>query len=206
MGKAANNNQVVIVLSAIAATIIAWLIVEHLKQASTINDLKKRINENEAFNDEIKKKLRELIQKNKNINPLVSEELTKIAAFIEIKQEESAVFNLAKIIENLLKELYRNDEVVKEKARKKGHRYPHFEDYLEYAKEKGVISHDDYLLVSLAKSIRNKEAHELGGKKEKSRIAASLLAGFGVILCLCELLKSESAKEILEKGTDEIKK
>jgi len=203
MANSSKNNNVVIIISTVAAVIILWLVIENASQRMAMNLLKKRVEEQEAFTEEIKKQLKELIQNNKGIPPLISAELTKIAAFIEIKQEESAVFNLAKIIENLLAELYKNDTILKEAVKEKKRKDPTFEDYLEYANKKGVITKEDYHLISVAKTIRNKEAHELGVKKERSRIAAVLIAGFSVILCLCALLDEKKAETILKKNTEE---
>jgi len=41
------------------------------------------------------------------------------------------------------------------------------------------------------KSIRNEEAHELDVKKEKSRVLASFICGFGVVLGLSKRLKKQ---------------
>jgi len=201
MANSSAGKSALIVISSVVAVIMAWLIVENISKSMTIRMLNKRVEEQEEFTEEIKKQLRELIEKNTGIPPLVSAELRKIAAFIEIKQEESAVFNLAKIIETLLKELYKNDTLFKEKLKEKGQKTPTFENYLEYAYEKNIITKEDYHLISVAKTIRNKEAHELGVKKERSRIAAVLIAGFSVILCLCSLLDERKAEKILKKNT-----
>lgn len=96
--------------------------------------MKKEIEENENLTAEIKKQLRELIQNNSEIDPKIANELGHISALLEIKQDTSAVFKLTKIIENLLKELYKGEEKIKEIAKLNKRSKPAFADYLEHAK------------------------------------------------------------------------
>jgi hypothetical protein len=123
---------------------------------------------------------------------------------LEIKQDNSAVLKLAKIIERLLRELYEKTPEIKGIAKVNNRKSPVFADYLELAKNKGIITSEDLHLLSVMKIIRNEEAHELDVKKEKSRMLAAFICGIGFILCLCRLLKKETiqpeAKEILLKN------
>jgi hypothetical protein len=199
-----NWKTVAITLGAVAGIIIIWLLVEDEKKRKKLIELQREIDENENFNIEVKNRLKELIQNNKEIDPKISNELGHIAALIEIQQETKAIATLAKIIENLLKELYKGDSTLKDKVRQKNRKNITFEDYLDYAKEKGVISKEDYHLLAVMKIIRNEESHELDIKKEKSRVIASFIAGFGIILGLCQLIKIKTSTAIVQNTVKEM--
>ena len=199
-----NWKSAAITISVVAGLLTIWFLVEDNKKKRKIAELQKEIAENENLNNEIKRMLKNLINNNKDIDPKIANELGHIASLIEIKQETKAIATLAKIIENLLKELYKGDKDIKEKANLKGHKQPTFDDYLEHAKVKGIITTEDFHLLSVMKIIRNQEAHENDVKKEKSRVVASLIVGFGIILGLCKLVKQKkSAKIVMETVENE---
>jgi hypothetical protein len=120
--------------------------------------------------------------------------LTQIITFLNIKQDATALMKLAKVIENLLLELYGKDEELKAKVKADKRKKAVFADYLEHAKSKGLIGKEDYHLIAVLKEIRNEEAHELGVVKEVTRAAAALVAGIGVVISLCKLLKRTSVQ------------
>ena len=68
-------------------------------------------------------------------------------------------------------------------------RTPTFEDYLEFAKDKTIISKEDYHLISALKIMRNKESHDLVITKEKGRLVGCILAGLSITLTLHGLIK-----------------
>lgn len=178
------------VLGIVAGLLIFWLFLDRDNKNKKIIALEKEINENENLNKKIKNQLKELIENNPEIDPSVSNELGQIAALIEIKQEIKALMALAKIIENLLKQLYKGDEKLKEIANENKRKNPSFADYLELARLNGIISSEDYHLISVLKIIRNEEAHELNVKKEQSRIIVTFITGFATILTLTKMIKS----------------
>lgn len=180
------------VIGLVAGIIIIYLIMDKFKLEETVKKLQDEIDENEDINKEIRKRLSELINNNKEIDPKISTELGQIVALLEIKQNTTAVMKLAKIIENLLKELYKGDPELKELAKANGRKTPVFADHLEHAKNKNVISKEDYHLLSIMKIIRNEEAHDLAVHKEKSRILAAFISGLGLVLGLCRMLKKKS--------------
>lgn len=180
------------ILAFIGGVVITYLIIDSLKKSNLISELQSRIDDNEDLHKEIKTKLTELIQNNKEVDPKVANELAQIVALLEMKQDNSAIFKLTKIIENLLKDLFKGNEELKELAKVNGRKQPVFADHLEYAKKSKVISTEDFHLLSLMKSIRNEEAHELAVSKHKSKIFASFIAGIGLVLNLCQLLKRKS--------------
>lgn len=127
------------------------------------------------------------------VDPKIANEVSQIIALLEIKQDTTAVFKLAKVIENLLVELYEKDPGLMELTKSNGRKSPVFADYLEFAKIKGIVSKEDYHLISILKIIRNEEAHDLAIEKEKSRIVAAFLSGIALILSLCKLLRKQTA-------------
>lgn len=186
------NNKLVIGIGVVVGIIILWLLIENSNKDKKIAELQKEIDENENINEEIKKRLTELIQNNHEIAPQIANELGQIAALLEIKQDTTAVFKLAKIIENLLKQLYKGNAKLKEIAKKYGRKTPVFNDYLEHAKDENVITTEDWHLLSVMKIIRNEEAHEVDVKKDRTRILASFISGMGIILGLCRMLKKKT--------------
>lgn len=185
-------NSIGTMMGVAVAVILMWLIYDNERKRRTIAEMKQVIDESEDLTIELKLRLKDLISNNKDIEPQIARELSQIAELIEIKQDTTAVQKLAKIIENLLKELYDKDEEVKNIAKANGRKTPVFADYLQHAKNKQLILAEDFHLLSVMKIIRNQEAHELGVKKEKSRILASFISGIGMVLMLCRILKKKS--------------
>jgi hypothetical protein len=184
------------VLLMIGGIILLWMVIDNLEKKNKIKFLEDKLDEANELTEEVKTKLQQLIENNSDIDEEVKTELVNIAALIEIKQESKAVFTLAKIIENLLKRLYKGDEELKARVKSKNRRTPTFEDYLEFAKDKNVISKEDYHLISALKIMRNKEAHDLVTTKEKGKLVGCILAGLSITLTLHRLtgkLKKEMA-------------
>ena len=175
--------------------VILFLAYDNITKTKKIKELKKDIDENEDLSKEIKQKLKDLIENNSEVEPKIANELTQISALLEIKQDNSAVLKLAKIIENLLIELYEGDIKIKDVAKLNNRKNPVFADYIELGRNEKIISSEDYHLLSVLKIIRNDEAHQLDIKKDKSRIVSSLICGIGLVLGLCRILK----KKTLEK-------
>jgi len=186
-----SKNQTIILLVAMAA-IIAFLVIDNKNKAKKIKELKKDIDENEDLTKEIKQKLTELIENNLEVEPKIANELSQISALIEIKQDNSAVLKLAKIIENLLIELYKGDIKVKEIANQNNRKKPVFADYIEHGRNENVISSEDYHQLSVLKIIRNEEAHQLDINKDKSRIVSPFICGVALVLALCRMLKKKT--------------
>ena len=189
-----SNSKFGTIISVVIGFIIIWLLIDNDKKKWKIIALQNEINENENLTKEIKARLTELIKNNSEIDPKIANELEQILALLKIKQDTSAILKLAKIIENLLKELFKGDPELNELVQKNGRKSPVFADYLDHAKNKGIVSKEDFHLLSVMKIIRNEEAHELDIKKEKSRIIAAFISGLGLILALCRLLKKKSIK------------
>jgi hypothetical protein len=190
MNMQSKNTSIIVFVS--IAILIAFLVIDNNNKTKKIKELKKDIDENEDLTKEIKQKLTELIENNLEVEPKIASELTQISALIEIKQDNSAVLKLAKIIENLLIELFKGDIKVKEIAKQSNRKKPVFADYIEHGRNENVISSEDYHQLSVLKIIRNEEAHQLDIKKDKSRIVSPFICGVGLVLALCRMLKKKS--------------
>jgi hypothetical protein len=184
------------VLLMVGGIILLWMALDNLQKKNTIKLLEEKLDEANELSEEVKAKLQQLIENNTDIDEEVKAELVNIAALIEIKQESKAVFTLAKIIENLLKRLYKGDEELKTRVKEKNRRTATFEDYLDFAKDKTIISKEDYHLISALKIMRNKEAHDLVITKEKGRLVGCILAGLSITLTL-HRLNGKLKKEVV---------
>lgn len=185
------------VIAVAAFILVAWLLYENIKSKKKIKELQNDLDESQNLTKDIKERLLNIIENNTEIDPKVTAELTSLISLLEIKQDTTAVLKLAKIIENMLKELYSKDGDLKDLAKQNGRKTPSFADYIEYAKIKKVVSNEDYHLLSVLKIIRNEEAHELDIKKEKSRLFAAFLAGISLVLGLSNLISQKSLKETI---------
>jgi len=168
------------VLLATAALLLVLLIFLYYKKEHELQELRSQLDANQQITDEVRKRLRELIDSGLDVDSPVVQELLQIIPLLEIKQESKAILALAKIIENLLRELYRDDVSFHSKFNKRSNG-PNLYEYLEHARGQEIISMQDYHLLSILRLIRNEEAHELDVEKEGSRIAAALLAGISFV-------------------------
>lgn len=179
-----------------AGLLILFLAIENSDRKRQNASLQREIDRQRALGEQVRRMLHDLVEQNKSVDPALANELTQIISLLNIRQDITALMKLAKIIENLLVELYCKDAELKEKVKADNRRKIVFADYLEHAKVKGIISKEDYHLVAMLKEIRNEEAHQLGVVKEVTRAAAALVAGIGVIMSLCRLLKKNTVEPV----------
>lgn len=173
--------------------VILWLFIDEREKAKRKDKI---IDCLKAENKKIKSDYLELLQKylviNGCVEPNVIEELNRlkteideIHSSIHIELESvikrvsdgegtKAVKDLAKIVENVLKEKALKDETFK-KSR------PMLNDLLSYAKEKGLICSRLYENGLKLKELRNKESHELAPSCSKLEIGLSIFAGIELI-------------------------
>jgi len=130
-------------------------------------ELKKTIESKENLPDEIKTNLGKLISDFDKLDKNISAELISISSLIEIDEKPKALFSLAKIIENLLKKIY------KEKL--------NFNKLIDKAKEQKLITAEECHFVHGIREIRNKEGHEINVKVESYLTASSFIIGIGII-------------------------
>lgn len=186
------NLQVPIVLLIVAGIVIYFLAMDNKRKEEQIEKLLREIKGQKQLSENVRKMLMDLIKQNQTVDPKLADELTQIISLLYINQSTTALMKLAKVIENLLKELYQKDEEFNTKLKGAKKRKPVFADYLEHAREKGVVSAEDYHLLAVLKGIRNEEAHENGVRKEVTRMAAAFVAGVGTVISLCQLLKRDT--------------
>jgi hypothetical protein len=175
-----------------AGLLILFLAIDNNDKKKRLAALQREIDRQQALGKQVRQMLHDLVEQNKSVDPALANELTQIITLLNIKQDATALMKLAKVIENLLLELYGKDEELKAKVKADNRKKAVFADYLEHAKAKGLIGKEDYHLIAVLKEIRNEEAHTLGVVKEVTRAAAALVAGIGVIFTLCKLLKRTS--------------
>ncbi len=178
----------------IAGLIILFLAIENEDKKKRIAALQHEIEQNKALGKKMQKMLLDLIEQNKTVNPSLANELTQIITLLSIKQDVTALMKLAKVIENLLKDLYGKDEEFLAKMKEAKRRKPAFADYLDHAYAKKVISKEDFHLLSILREIRNEEAHENGVIKEITRMSAAFVAGVSVTMLLCKKLRKTTVE------------
>lgn len=184
----------------VAGLVILWLVSDRKTLVSKLNELEKEISNNKNLDEKIKERLKELVSTNADLDDDIRDEIISISALIDIKQETKALAALAKVIENLLKKLYKDDLKFRDflqMQRKK----PVFHSYLEFANQQGIISNEDYHLISLLKIIRNQEAHELNVQKEQSKIIAAFISGISFIMVLSSRLAKLQLQIVSELGS-----
>jgi len=141
------------------------------QQKNTLNqlnlELKKTIESKENLPEEIKTNLNNLISDFDKLDKNISEELISISSLIEIDEKPKALFSLAKIIENLLKKIYKGKM--------------NFNNLIDKAKEQKLITAEECHFVHGIREIRNKEGHEINVKVENYLTASSFMIGIGII-------------------------
>lgn len=183
------SNKVLTGLLIVAGVIIFFLAIDNVEKEKKLAALRREIERNKELGKQLQKMLLDLIEQNKTVNPALANELTQIITLLSVQQDTTALMKLAKVIENLLKELYEKDEEFLTKMKEAKRRKPVFADYLDHAYAKKVVSKEDYHLLSVLREIRNEEAHENGVRKEVTRMAAAFVAGVSVAMMLCKKLK-----------------
>ncbi len=155
-----------------------------------IDELKSEVNEiidnKDELPREIKNQLKNLIEEYKDIDEKVTNELLSVTALIEIKEETKAILSLAKIIENLLKRIYKEDPELSSQT--KG-RHLNFSDYINHAHRNNILGKDEFHFLNGVREVRNEEAHEIGVRKERNILYTSMLIGVAIIIKLSTLLK-----------------
>lgn len=141
----------------------------------------------DKLGEDVKSKLKILIRQSQEVDVKIIAELNSIQKLIEIKEESKAVLGLVKIIENLLKKMYNDDEILKSKMKGKK---PKLFDLINHAKSQGVLEKDEFHFLNGIREVRNKEAHVLPGEKSETFLTSSIMIGIAVIFKLFALAKS----------------
>ncbi len=154
---------------------------ERQKFSQFQQELFEQINQRDELTEEIKKQLKDLIEKYKFIDEDVTNELISVASLIDMKQDTKAIASLTKVIENLLKKVYATDSNLRRKL-PKNQDSPRLVDYLRHAKDENLIEEEEFEFASGLRKIRNQEAHELNINKGRNWVASAFLTGISIIL------------------------
>lgn len=192
-----NKNQSISVgigFVAVAAIVIAiYFYIQSLqeknKRIKTEEDnlklILESIHQNHDLTSEVQKQLEQLVSRFRTINPKISNEIAQSLQLIQIGQVENAIEDLAKIIENLLKEHYKEDNNFKAWLGKKKE---DFQSRLEFCKHEKKISKVEFSFFVAVKTIRNEEDHELDVNLPNYLNASGLIVGIGGIIKLASLV------------------
>jgi hypothetical protein len=189
-----NNKALVYVIGAVAGIVIIWLVLDNMAKKILLEDFQKKNEEKDDINKrlqetieeskeiptEVKKQLEELVERYNNVDDNVRQELITASSLIEIKQYPKAIGVLTKIIENLLKEKYLDDDAFKEKMKKKS--FPVLKDFLDHAKDDKFLSPEEFHFANGLREIRNEDAHDLNTRKSKLLTSSAFLSAVDLIL------------------------
>ena len=185
------KNVMIIVLIAVLLFLLGWTMNER-ERAKKKDKIMDRLKEE---NKELKMAYLSLLEKfleANGVEPSVVEELHRLKSEIDEMDTEihveldsvikrisdgegtKAVKDLAKIVENVLKEKAVKDEIFTKKR-------PMLNDLLLYAKEKGLICTRLYENGLKLRDLRNKESHELAPSCTKLEIGMSVFTGIEII-------------------------
>lgn len=183
------KNLLIATLSIVTGILIYFLIEDKMELKAG----KKRIKEleedrfrlikdslaNSKLSEEVKSQILKLISEYRNIDEDVSNELISVLSLIEIGQNEKAIKDLAKIIENILTDKFRKEEKFK-----KFKKYIPLANLIEHAKEVKLFNVKEYNASCILKEFRNEESHKLNVKYGSNWQIIGLLGGIEIIFKL----------------------
>ena len=147
-------------------------------QNDKLNLLKENLNINKEITPEVKRQLLALIEEYKSKHPKVSIELKDVLEQIQEGKDIKAIRDLAKIIENLLKEKYQNEPSFAKLKRIT------LKPLIEYAKEMSLFNDKLYNAACILHLFRNEESHELAVSDTENMKMVALLGGIEIIVLL----------------------
>ncbi len=185
-----NKDTTILILTAIAGILGYFLIQEANKnKANTkrikalekdrLKLMKDAIENSDHLSKEIKDQIHKLIDEYQEIDEEVAKELVSVLSLVNIGQHEQAIKDLAKIIENMLSEKYKDES--KFKSFKK---YIPLAKLIEHAKEVKFFSSKEYNASCILKDIRNEVSHELNVRYGSNWQVIGLLGGIEIIFKL----------------------
>jgi L-cysteine desulfidase len=134
------------------------------------------INKNKSLTPEVKNQIEKLILEFKNSHPDVSYELRTVLEQIKNGYEIKAIRDLAKIIENLLREKYQNESHFSNAKRIT------LKPLIDYAKDVNFFNKKLFNVACILHQFRNEESHELNVKDSENIKMAAILGGIEIIL------------------------
>ena len=170
-----NNNKILIGVFMVTAFVLAaYFYFENLKKDEKISKLEEdklklildSLKHNPNLSNEIKQQLEKLIEKFKDVDEKVSNELAQALQLFQIGQIENAIEDLVKIIEHLLTVHY----------------------LLTFCKEEKKIDEVEFHFYIALKVIRNKEDHTLDLKLDHYLNASGLITAIGGIFKIASIV------------------
>lgn len=189
-----NNKDFAVILGALSIGGILWAVsekrqkkylMEQLKQKEHYNNvlksnylqlLQEYLNKQKTLPDAIKEQLIQIRNQYVGIQDDIANELKNVVGLIDAGQEEIAIANLTKIIENLLKEKYVEMNIVKDKSE-----CPVLHKMIEKAKTLNWITERAFHFSMALKDERNTAFHEINPAVSKNEKIILFLAGIELI-------------------------
>jgi hypothetical protein len=131
------------------------------------------------LSEEVKSQILKLINEYRNIDKDISDELISVLSLVEIGQHEKAIKDLAKIIENILADKFKQEDKFK-----KFKKYIPLAKLIDYAKETKLFNNKEYNAACILKEFRNEESHELNVKYGENWQMIGLLGGIEIVFKL----------------------
>lgn len=193
-----SKKNAIIVSSVIAVTLIIWFLFEIDKRDKKIKSLEKdrlkRFNDDldnhKEISDSIKRQVRFLAQKYRNVNPKTAFELTKILSLTEIGDSKIAVSSLIDFIDSLLRERYENDIVFKQWVNgNKNSNYFKSLELVEFANQIELFSSKELEIIYSLNAFRNDQLHSRDSDIEL--LMSNFISGIELILRLDKFNKTK---------------
>ncbi len=198
-----NIDKRVIILVLLAVVIVSLYFLGR-KNKELIQERNMRINAEQAnvrlilevvksrkgFTEVMQEQIELLGKRFKEINPDVTSKTAKAVQLLSIGQTENAIEDLAVILENLLKDYYKNDPgFIKAKGSKD--RDFSLGNLLEYCRKENKISEVEFRFFTGVKTIRDKEDHTLNQKLDDYLNVSGLIVAFGAIVKIASFNKQQ---------------
>jgi hypothetical protein len=181
------GKDIAITVLAVVAGVFAVLFI-----AQKIENIELRKKNEDLFEDKLKL-LRETLKNKKSISPEILDQINKLIDYFKINkpsvskeladiliqiqngQDIKAIRDLAKIIENLLKERFKNE------PRFSKLKIISLKSLIEFAKESKLFNDKLYYSACILHQFRNEESHELAVQDSENMKLTALLGGLEII-------------------------
>lgn len=192
MSSDSNSKAYYVAYVLVAILVVIWIFISNEEKQKRMNEIIRKL---KSENHKLKIAYLDLLQKYlSDVDNLPSEVLTELNnlkdsidqldsdTHLELNEtiklvtegkESKAIRELAKIVENKLKEKVAQDVEFKKK--------PMLNNLLIYAKEKGLINTRQYENCDLLRSIRNQESHELAVQVDRCHFGIAVLTGIEIL-------------------------
>ena len=191
-----NNNKILIGVFMVTAFVLAaYFYFENLKKDEKISKLEEdklklildSLKHNPNLSNEIKQQLEKLIEKFKDVDEKVSNELAQALQLFQIGQIENAIEDLVKIIEHLLTVHYKDNPSFKKWMKEQKKKFD-LHNLLTFCKEEKKIDEVEFHFYIALKVIRNKEDHTLDLKLDHYLNASGLITAIGGIFKIASIV------------------